>query len=56
LYVRLLEKRQPAVELSRFRIALLPLGLLLGLVWFSLLMATLYAGGHYQINRLAFPN
>jgi membrane protease YdiL (CAAX protease family) len=54
-YVRLLEKR-PVLELSGFRIALLPLGLLLGLVWFSLLMAMLYAGGHYQINRLAFPN
>lgn len=55
LYVRLLEKRS-AVELSRFRIALLPLGTLVGLVWFGLLMAMLYAGDHYQVNGLAFPN
>jgi CAAX protease family protein len=55
LYVRLLEKRS-VVELSRFRIALLPLGTLVGLVWFGLLIAMLYAGGHYQVNRLAFPN
>jgi hypothetical protein len=55
LYVRLLEKRS-ALELSRFRIALLPLGALVGLVWFGVLMATLYAGGHYQINGLAFPD
>ena len=55
LYVRLIEKRS-ALELSRFRIALLPLGTIVGLVWFGLLMAMLYAGGHYQINRLAFPN
>jgi uncharacterized protein len=55
LYVRLLEKRSP-IELSRFRIALLPLGALIGLVWFGLLMAMLYAGGHYQVNRLAFPD
>jgi hypothetical protein len=55
LYVRLVEKRS-AVELSRFRIALLALGTLVGLVWFGLLMAMLYAGGHYQIDRLAFPN
>jgi hypothetical protein len=55
LYVRLVEKR-PALELSRFRIALLPLGLIVGVVWFGLLMAMLYAGGHYQINGLAFPN
>jgi hypothetical protein len=55
LYVRLLEKR-PALELSRFRLVLLPLGLLVGMVWFGLLMAMLYEGGHYQINGLAFPN
>jgi membrane protease YdiL (CAAX protease family) len=55
LYVRLVEKRS-AVELSRFRIALLPLGTLVGLVWFGLLMAMLYAGGHYLVNGLTFPN
>ena len=55
LYVRLLEKRS-LVELSRFRIALLPLGTLVGLVWLGLLMAILYAGGHYQVNGFAFPN
>jgi membrane protease YdiL (CAAX protease family) len=55
LYVRLIEKRS-ALELSRFRIALLPVGLLVGMFWFSLLMAMLYAGGHYQINGVAFPN
>ena len=54
-YVRLVEKR-PALELSRFRIGLLPLGLLVGVVWFGLLMAILYANGHYEINALAFPN
>jgi hypothetical protein len=43
LYVRLLEKR-PVHELSRFRIALLPLGALVGLVWFGLLMAMLCLG------------
>jgi len=55
LYVQLLEKR-PAHELSRFRIALLALGTLVGLVWFGLLMAMLYAGGHYKINGFSFPN
>ena len=55
LYVRLLEKRSVR-ELSGFRIVLLPLGTLVGLVWFGLLMAMLYMGGHYQINGLAFPN
>ena len=55
LYVRLVEKR-PALELSRFRIALLPLGVLLGVVWFGLLMAILYANGHYEVNALRFPN
>src|SRR5262249_35934664 len=54
-YVRLVEKR-PALELSRFRIALLALGLLVGMVWFGLLMAMLYATGHYEINAFAFPN
>jgi membrane protease YdiL (CAAX protease family) len=54
LYVRLVEKRS-ALELSRFRITMLPLGMPVGLVWFALLIAMLYAGGHYQINRLAFP-
>jgi len=55
LYVRVVEKRS-ALELSRFRIALLPLGILVGMVWFGLLIAMLYVGGHYQIDRLAFPN
>ena len=55
LYVRVVEKRH-VLELSRFRIALLPLGILIGLIWFGLLIAMLYAGGHYQINGLAFPN
>jgi len=55
LYVRVVEKRH-ALELSRFRIALLPLGILIGLIWFGLLIAMLYASGHYQINGLAFPN
>jgi len=55
LYVRVVEKRH-ALELSRFRIALLPLGILIGLIWFGLLMAMLYASGHYQINGLAFQN
>lgn len=55
LYVRFVEKRS-ARELSRFRIVLLPLGLLVGLVWFALLMALLYASGHYEINALGFPS
>ena len=55
LYVRVVEKRS-ALELSHFRIILLPLGILVGIVWFGLLIAMLYAGGHYEINRLAFPN
>jgi len=55
LYVRLVEKRS-ALELSRFRIALLPLGVLLGVVWFGLLMAILYANGDYEVNALRFPN
>ena len=55
LYVRVVEKRH-ALELSRFRIALLPLGILIGLIWFGVLIAMLYASGHYQINGLAFPN
>src|SRR6516165_5579810 len=55
LYVRVVEKRH-ALELSRFRIAFLPLGILIGLIWFGLLIAMLYVGGHYQIDRLAFPN
>jgi len=55
LYVRVVEKRF-ALELSRFRIALLPLGVLVGMVWFGLLIAMLYVGGHYQNDRLAFPN
>jgi len=55
LYVRVVEKRH-ALELSRFRIAFLPLGILIGLIWFGLLIALLYASGHYQINGLAFPN
>jgi uncharacterized protein len=55
LYVRVVEKRHP-LELSGFRIALLPLGILIGLIWFGLLIAMLYASGHYQINGLAFPN
>jgi len=55
LYVRVVEKRH-ALELSRFRIALLPLGILIGLIWFGLLIAILYASGHYRINGLAFPN
>ena len=55
LYVRLVEKRA-ALELSNFRIALLPLGILLGMVFFGLLIAILYLSGHYQINQLAFPN
>ena len=55
LYVRVVEKRS-ALELSHFRIILLPLGILVGIVWFGLLVAMLYAGGHYEINRLAFPN
>ena len=55
LYVRVVEKRH-ALELSRFRIALLPLGIVIGLIWFGLLMVILYASGHYQINGLAFPN
>ena len=54
-YVRLVEKRQPQ-ELSRFRFGLFPLGLLIGLVWFALLIGTLSVGGHYQINGVAFPN
>src|SRR5262249_12465461 len=37
LYVRVVEKRH-ALELSRFRIALLPLGILIGLIWFGLLI------------------
>src|SRR5215469_297719 len=55
LYVRVVEKRH-VLELSRFRIALLPVGILIGLTWFGLLIALLYASGHYQINGLAFPN
>jgi membrane protease YdiL (CAAX protease family) len=55
LYVRVVEKRH-ALELSRFRIALLPLGILIGLIWFGLLIAMLYVSGHYQINGLALPN
>jgi len=55
MYVRVVEKRH-ALELSRFRIALLPLGILIGLIWFGLLIAMLYTSGHYQINGLAFPN
>ena len=55
LYVRVVEKRS-AIELSQFRIALLPLGILLGIVWFGLLIVMLYAGSYYQINRIAFPN
>src|SRR6516164_952938 len=55
LYVRVVENRF-ALELSRFRIALLPLGILVGMVWFGLLIAMLYVGGYYQIDRLAFPN
>jgi uncharacterized protein len=55
LYVRVVEKRS-AVELSRFRIALLPLGVLIGILWFGLLIALLYMGGFYQITQLAFPN
>ena len=55
LYVRVVEKRH-ALELSRFRIALLPLGILIGLMWFGLLIAMLYASGHYQLKGLAFPN
>ena len=55
LYVRLAEKRS-ARELSSFRVSLLPLGTLVGLVWFALLIAMLYAGGHYQINRITFPD
>lgn len=55
VYVRVVEKRS-ALELSRFRVVLLPLGILVGMVWFCLLIAMLYVGGHYQINRLAFPN
>ena len=55
LYVRVFEKRS-ALELSQFRIALLPLGILLGIVWFGLLIMMLYAGGYYQVNRIAFPN
>src|SRR5215470_20087545 len=55
LYVRVVEKRH-ALELSRFRIVLLPLGILIGVIWFGLLIAMLYASGHYQINGLAFPN
>src|SRR5215468_6854460 len=54
-YVRVVEKRH-VLELSRFRIAFLPLGILIGLIWFGLLIAMLYASGHYQINGLAFPN
>ena len=34
LYVRVVEKRS-ALELSRFRIALLPLGILVGMVWLA---------------------
>jgi CAAX protease family protein len=55
LYVRVFEKRS-ALELSQFRIALLPLGILLGIVWFGLLIVMLYAGSYYQITRIAFPN
>ena len=55
LYVRVVEKRH-ALELSRFRIAFLPLGILIGLIWFGLLIAMLYVSDHYQINGLAFPN
>jgi len=55
LYVRVVEKRS-ALELSHFRIILLPLEILVGIVWFGLLIAMLYAGGHNEINRLAFPN
>jgi hypothetical protein len=44
LYVRVVEKR-PALELSHFRVVLLPLGILVGMVWFGLLIAMLYAGG-----------
>src|SRR5215472_12044823 len=55
VYVRVVEKRF-VLELSRFRIALLPLGILVGMVWFGLLIAMLYLGGHYQNDRLAFPN
>lgn len=55
LYVRLVEKR-PALELSSFRIALLPLGVLLGMLFFGLLIAILYLSSHYQINQLAFPD
>ena len=53
--MRVVEKRH-VLELSRFRIAFLPLGTLIGLIWFGLLIAMLYANGHYQINGLAFPN
>ena len=55
LYVRLVEKR-PAQEFSRFRFGLFPLGTLVGLVWFALLIALLYARGYYQVNGLAFPS
>jgi hypothetical protein len=53
LYVRVVEKRH-AVELSRFRIALLPLGILIGLIWFGLLIAMLYASGHYSNSEIQF--
>src|SRR5262249_25165328 len=55
VYVRGVERRF-ALELSRFRIALLPLRIVVGMVWFGLLVAMLYVGGHYQNDRLAFPN
>src|SRR5215813_205221 len=55
LFVRLIEKRK-ATELSRFRVALLPLGTFVGLVWFALLMLMLYLAGHYQIRGVGFPN
>ena len=55
LYVRFVEKR-PAQEFSRFRFGLFPLGTLVGLVWFTLLIALLYAGGYYHVNGVAFPD
>jgi len=56
LFVRLIEKRKAATELSRFRVSLLPLGTFVGLVWFALLMLMLYLAGHYQISGVGFPN
>src|SRR5262249_1949542 len=55
LYVRVVDNRH-AVELSRFPSAFLPIGILIGLICFGLLIAMLYASGHYQINGFAFPN